>query len=573
MDFEYRMFNAPSSWTIDRAAEIGCNWAIVHSAGIERTVIDPASGRERDMFPIYFEDYPKVAQGRHFRDGPWLEPLRGEVAALSRRAAGKGLKVAFHMYEPVVPHAFEREYPEIVGVWKRPTQSGTVDVHTLLDPDSPATWELIASKYRELARDFPLVAMFILSTWDGSGVYWCIPKAEMPIHRRLVRMVEAALEGVRSVRDDCQVCFRLWGRNWPRELYLDGHRLIAEVTGVANASELMEQVARPHNDPDEVLPRVFQELPADVPIMYKSTNIDIADAQPITLAVGKYPPQRKQILEVSYEQYHKKPWPWCKLQHLRKGLAAAREHRLAGFLALPVNMGNNERDSDPDAGNLGRMNTWLLGRLLAGDQRPDAELLAAWLEEEFDGPQPAEAVEALLAADEIVDHGIQWGGGVPNRVPFASLHTTKLYWMFDGFADPAFPYRMANPDGSTIESLIQMRCEARERARAAIAAVRSARAAMHPELYDELSAGLTALADTILLCRDWHAYLLMQYAIERRIYPPDRLHLGRMSRYAESFIRNLRDLADTDAGVPASGRQAGRRATRQLQFPDPFPLS
>lgn len=564
MSFKYRMFNAPSSYTIDRAVDLGCNWVIVHSAGIEGPTTDPATGRDRDMFPIYFEDYPKVAEARRHQDSGWLEPLRREVAALCERARRHGLKVALHMYEPVLPVAFTREYPDLVGVWKRPTQAGTIEFHSHLDPDNPATWELIRSKYAEFAREFPLMDMAILSTWDGAGSYWCIPRAKMPIHRRLTRMVEAALEGVRSVRPDCKICFRLWGRNWPRQLYVDGHRLIAEVTGVADAGELMEQVARPHNDPDEILPRVFDKLPEGVPIMYKSTNIDIADAQPITLAAGKYPPQLDQIIEISYEQYHKKPWPWCKIAHLRKGLAAGEEHELAGFLALPVNMGNNDRASEPDAGNLGRMNTWLLEKLLAGDQRCDAELVGAWLEEEFGGPQPEEVVQVLLDADDIADKGYQWGGGVPNRQPFASLHTTKLYWMFDGFADPAFPYRMANADKQCVEALIEMRHDAHRRARAAVETVRAARDAMHVELYDELLAGLTTLADTILLCRDWHSYLLVQYAIERRVYPPDRIRLGRMSRYAEQFIRNLCKLAHTPAG---------ERARAQLAFPDPFPPS
>ena len=85
MDFKYRMLNAPSAYTIDRAAEIGCNWVIVHSAGIERPVRDPATGRDSDMFPIYFEDYPKVAQARQYQDAPWLEPLRREVTVSRRR--------------------------------------------------------------------------------------------------------------------------------------------------------------------------------------------------------------------------------------------------------------------------------------------------------------------------------------------------------------------------------------------------------------------------------------------------------------------------------------------------------
>ena len=181
MSLTYRMFNAPSAHTIDRAAELGCNWVIVHSAGIEQPIPHP-SGRSMDMFPIYFQDYPKVAEVRRRQDAVWLEPLRRQVGALCERAAGLGLKVAFHMYEPVLPHVFEREYPEIVGIWKRPTQSGTVDVHTHLDPDNPATWDLLRSKYAELARAFPQVGMFILSTWDGAGSYWCV-RASAPSAR------------------------------------------------------------------------------------------------------------------------------------------------------------------------------------------------------------------------------------------------------------------------------------------------------------------------------------------------------------------------------------------------------
>ena len=564
MEFKYRMFNAPSAHTIDRAAELGCNWVIAHSAGIEKVTIHPESGRETDMYPIWFEDYPKVAQVRRYRDAHWIDPMRREVAALCDRAHDRGLKVAFHMYEPVLPHLFEREYPELVGVWKRPTQSGTVDVHTCVDPDNPAVWDLIRNKYAELARTFPLMDMAILTTWDGSGTYWCIPQAKMPIHRRLVRMVEAALAGVRSVRPDCAICFRLWGRNWPGEMYRDGHRLIAETTGVENADELMERVVQPHNDPDVILPAVFAELPDDVPIMYKSTNIDIADAQSITLAAGTYPADREQIIEISYEQYHHKAWPWCKVAHFRTGLAAAAEHNLAGFLALPVNMGNNDRACAPDAGNLGRMNTALLARLLSGDEKSDVQLVADWLADEYGAPQPVEAAEALVAADTLASDGIYWGRGIPNREPFASLHTTKLYWMFDGFADPAFPFKMADADAQTLEAVIATKADACERAFAAIETIKAVRVDMHVELFDELIDGLTMLAESILLCRDWHSHLAVQYGIERGVFAADRKTLGRMSRYGESFIRNLVRLRDQPAGKWAMGR---------LSFPDEFPLT
>jgi len=491
----------------------------------------------------------------------WLEPLRREVADLCARAAGCGLDVAFHMYEPTLPHVFEETYPEIVGVWPRPTQAGIWPTHSHMDPDNPATWVLMRSKYAELARAFPLLRMVIISTWDGAGSRWCIPEAQMPMHRRLVRNVEAAAEGVRSVRDDVIVCFRLWGRNWPAALYRDGHRMIEEITGLENATEYMLPICRPHNDPDIVLPKLFAELAPDVPIMYKSTPMDIGDGQPLTPAAGTYPPEREQILEVSYELYHRKPWPWCKVAHIRRGLDAVRRHRLAGFLALPINMGNNDRSIDPETGNLGRMNTWLFERLLAGDTRTDAELVAAWLEQEFDGPQPDEAVAVLLEADDIADRGVQWGGGVTERCRFNSLHTTKLTWMFTGFIDPTFPYRMADATRETIEELIAMKHDAHARARRNIERVRSAAASMSPALVAELLAGCETFADYVLLARDWHCYLLMQYAIERAVLRADRRTLARTSGYVETFLANLTRLRDTEAG---------RIALKGINVPDPF---
>ncbi|MFH1654177.1 MAG: hypothetical protein ABIE74_09000 [Pseudomonadota bacterium] len=582
MIHKYKMFNAPSSYTIECAASLGMNWVIVHSIGLSgqtiglpsfisydldmmnRKKIGP-SGQTTDIpYPIYFEDYPKVAEVRRYQDAVWIEPLKAEVTALCDQANRLGLKVAFHLYEPTIPLVFEQEYPEIVGICKRQTQGGTVDVHSHLDPDNPITWQLMRSKYAEIARTFPKVDMMIISTWDGEGSNWCIPKSKMPIHRRIVKQVESALEGVRSVRKDCQICLRLWGRNWPSALYRDGHRLIEELTGVKDATEYMQPVAKVHNDPDVILPKLFAELPKDVPIMYKSTRMDIHDAQPLTYAAGTYPKDREQIIEVSYELYHQKPWPWCKVKHIRLGLEAAANYNLAGFLALSVNMGNNDRNVNPETGNLGRMNTWFFEHLMQGDNRTDIELTAAWLEKEFGSPQPKGVVELLLEANDIVDKGIQWGNGVWIRQPFASLHTMKLNWMFDGFIDSEFPYKMAKPTKETIEGLIEMKHKAYDRALLCIAKIKAMRAGMHQKLYEEMLSGFTMLADFILLSRDWQSYILMQYGIERGVYPATRVNLGRMSRFVENFICHLIEKGDT---------QAVKHVITHIEFPDKFALT
>jgi len=565
--FKYRIHYAPSSRALEQAARVGSNMAVVYSVGPCSHLWfarDPVSGREMDEFPIYFDDYPKVAAVRRNADAVWIEPLRRRIGALCDRALELGMKPVLHFYEPMLPLAFEREYPDLVGTFKRPTQDGTIDVHTHLNPDNPATWELMKSKYREIARAFPQFAMFVITTGDTASSYWCVPQAQMPIHRRLARNVQAAREGIREAGGHAQVCFRLWWRNFPGEYYRDGHRLTEELTGLQNATEYLCRIGKPHNDPDVVLPALFEELPADVPIMYKSTRMDIHDDSPLTHVLGTYPKDREQIIEISFELYHLKPWPWCKIKHIRQGYEAARDHRLAGYVSLPINVENNDRDLDPETGNLGRMNTWLFEQLAKGDKRGDAELVAAWLEKEFGAPQPAAVVEALLDADRLASEGIQWGRGIQNRLPFASLHTTKLYWMFDGFIQPDFPYRMAQPTRELLESLIQMKHEAQASADRHLARIEAARGGMSPALYEELHAGYSNFADYILLVRDWSSYLLMQYGIERGVFPADRPTLGRMSRYAERFIRNLVRLKD---------RPAGKKAQAQLAFPDAFPLT
>jgi hypothetical protein len=565
--FKYRIHNAPSFYSLEQAARVGSNLAIIYSIGpcshlsMEK---DPATGRLMDEFPIYFDDYPKIAEVRHASDASWLEPLRRHIRVMCDRAEELGMKPVLHLYEPMLPLAFECEYPELVGVFKRPTQEGTIDVHTHMNPDNPATWELMRSKYRELARDFPKVAMFIISTGDTASSYWCVPEAKMPVYKRLAMGVQSARDGIHDVRKNAQVCCRLWWRNWPEEFYRDGHRMTEELTGLKNATDYLCRIGKPHNDPSVVLPKLFKELPKDVPVMYKSTRMDIMDNSPITHVLGKYPKNLEQIIEISFELYHLKAWPWCKIMHIRQGYEAARDYNLAGYVSLPINMQNNNRDINPEAGNLGRMNTWLLEQLVNGDKRNDHALVAAWLEKEFGAPQPDVVTRALIDADRLASDGIQWGRGIRNRNPFGSLHEAKLYWMYDGFIQPDFPYKIANPTAEFLESLIAMKHAAHEQVCEHVARLEAARPAMDPRLFDEIHPGYVNFGNIILLVRDWSSYLLMQHGIERKVFPADRKTLGRMSRYAESFIRNLVRLKDTPAG---KGAMSG------MSFPDNFPLT
>ncbi|MFH1024272.1 MAG: hypothetical protein V1809_12900 [Planctomycetota bacterium] len=568
MPLAYRIHTAPSDAALRQGARIGSNMAIVYSVGpcgALRFDRDPASGRVTDEFPIYFPDYPKVGIPRRRDDAAWIEPFRARLRKRCDLAESLGVTPVFHLYEPMLPLAFEAEYPDLVKVWQRPTQEGAKPFHTLLDPDREETWALIRAKYRELARDFPKVGMYVITTGDTASAFWCVPKARMPVADRLARMAREAREGIREAGSRAVVCVRLWWRNFPDELYRDGHRLIGEVTGLGDAAgDLMSPIGRPHNDPSVVLPRLFEQLPPDVPVMYKSTRMDYHENTPLSHALGRYPRDRAQILEISYEVAHETPFRWCKVRHIRKGLDAVREHNLAGYMSLAINMGNNTETEDPESGGLGRMNTWLFEQLAKGDMRDDGALVATWLEREFGAPAPAVVVAALLDAEELVNDGLHWGRGIRNRVPFASPHTTRLYWMFDGFIQPDFPYKMANPDRDTLESLIRTKEAAHERVRGYLAKFDAARDAIPPKLFAEIREDFQTLADVILLQKDWGAYILTLYGIEKGVFPADRPTLGRMSRHAETFIRNLLRLADTPAG---------RMAREEIAFPDNFPLT
>ncbi len=264
MAFKYRIHYAPSTYSLEQAARVGSNMAVIYSVGPCSHLWfakDPETGRDMDEFPIYFDDYPKISGTRRSADAGWIEALRRHIHAMCDRSVELGMKPVIHLYEPMLPLAFEREYPDLVGAFKRPTQEGTIDVHTHLDPDNPATWDLMTSKYREMAATFPKVAMYIITTGDTASAYWCVPQAKMPIDQRLAKNVQAARDGIRQAGASAQVCFRLWWRNFPEEYYRDGHRMTEEITGLKNATDYLCRIGKPHNDPSVVLPALFKELP------------------------------------------------------------------------------------------------------------------------------------------------------------------------------------------------------------------------------------------------------------------------------------------------------------------------
>ena len=522
---KYRIHNAPNPAALKQAQRVGSNMAIIYSIGPcshLRFDKDPVNGRLMDEFPIFFDEYPKIAELRHSSDAVWLDPFRRHLTAMCDQSLALGMTPVFHLYEPQLPLAFETEYPDLVGVYKRKTQNGTVDVHTMLDPDKPATWDLVKSKYRELARDFPKVGMYVITTGDIAGVNWCLPKAKMSVADRLANLVKNARDGVREFNPKAKICFRLWWRNFPKEVYLDSHKLIAEMTGLENAAELMNPIARPFNDPTVVLPALFDQLPKDVPVMYKSTRMDIHNGSPITHVLGTYPKKLEQIIEVSFEQYHVKSYPWCKTNHIRQGLKACEDYNLAGYVSLPINMGNNELDNDPESGNIGRMNTSIFEKMVKDIKRSDRDLLTEWLTNEYGATPPDVVLDALLDADRLADEGLQWGRGINERMPFASLHTTKLYWCFDGFIQPDFPYAMLNPTAELLESMIKMKHDAYIDATNHIAAIYAAGGSINERLYKELLGPYKTFADVIMLRRDWASYTLMQYGIEKGVFPADR---------------------------------------------------
>ena len=85
-----------------------------------------------------------------------------------------------------------------------------------------------------------------------------------------------------------------------------------------------------------------------------------------------------------------------------------------------------------------------------------------------------------------------------------------------------------------MRGLIEMKHSAYERAAAQIHQLEAARAATDPRLYAEVRDGYQVFADFILLRRDWASYILMQYAIEKGVYKPERKVLGRPQAVCEA---------------------------------------
>ncbi len=569
---EYKIMNAPCKALISAAARMKFNHAIVYSLGIEGRG-KPCIPETADDIPIYFDSYPKVVRHRREHFDAKIREESSAIDELCDFACENGLSPVIHSYESYLPMSFIAEHPELVGIWRRKSQSGDLEFGSSVNPDNPETWKLFEEKYFELAKRFSKVEIFIMTTWDGSGTHLCAVKAKMPVAERLANLAKAANDGIKRAGTGARLCFRLWGRTFPRDHYLHCHELISKVTGIANAGELMEQVSAPHNDPEIVLPELFKRLPQGVPVMFKSTKMDIGEKQPLTDWLGKFPSSIPQILEVSFEAYHTKPWPWCKIGHIRKGIEAVRENNLAGIVALPISMGLNYLNDDPEnSGNLGRMNTWLFEKIFGGDKRGDMELVGEWVEKEFASKVPEWAIKILLDAEHDANEAIEWGSGICARVVFASPHTTRLYWIFDGFVDKEFSFKIVEPSEAFLNSLLEMKNAACERIQKNLKRMELGRNELSDKFYAEAYPSYQVFANFAELCRDWHSYIVTLYGIEKGVFKPSRENLAKMSRYVETFIVEFAAMQNSPVGeiMLRNGLKMETISNPKLSFPDNF---
>jgi hypothetical protein len=570
--FNVRMINGPSKPLLDAAASVGMNVSIVHSMGHHRHR-EGNWGLAQDDHCIDFADYPHVAQA--LRADPqwlaWREQQHSEVTGLIDYAHAHGIKAAIHFYEPSFPPLFVEKYPELLGRYSTVHLPRPIVRYSEFCTANQGALKLVESKYAQFARDFPGMDWIVVTLHEAQGrglcEHQCDACRETPVADRLVRFLHRVVRGARSVRPEIEVGFRLWGRNFPSRTYrhfLDKASRWTD-TPIEEADEAFTPRLRPHNDPEEVLVHVERDLDPSVAIIYKSTVSDIGVNQPFTPWLGRFP-RHREVMEISIECMNKLPYPQVLGKQVQNACRKAVGSRLAGLMAVPINVSNNDRAFDVNDGGFGRMNWAIFNRTM---NEPDIDLhtvIRQWLVEHYRGAIPEEVVGWFDEAEDLLGVGTSWnliktGGGSPLKVLSQTQAFLANYmWVF-----PDAEQRVSR-DPQNIRRFIADKDAVIQRARAIVERIDALEDQLDPRFHADLHESFSYMLNWITVCSDWMIHLLLQWAIldgtlpsTRQVHKANDDAIGRVVRLLieQSGTPFADDLRQKFAVPDVSGRRRG----------------
>lgn len=213
--FPVRMLYAITPEARERAARMGCNWALVYTMGHKRhrSLENPLPN---DDLPIYLDSDARVAALRKAKRPAiaFEQRILREAVAHARQL---GLKTMIHSYELSLPPELRTVYPSLYRPMVKAYRNCSPETRAHREPclADPDVRELITRKIAETVRLVPELDAYAFSFNESLSItkvrHRCDLCREIPLWQLIKWVADAVQAGLNSVNPRIRFFHRLWG--------------------------------------------------------------------------------------------------------------------------------------------------------------------------------------------------------------------------------------------------------------------------------------------------------------------------------------------------------------------------
>lgn len=389
--FPIRMLYAITPPAREKAAAMGCNWALVHTLGhkAHRSLENPLPN---DDLPFYFTPEPKVAALRRSRRKA-IEFEKRILCESVEHARRLGLKTMIHSYEVSLPPELQTVYPSLYRPMVKEYRNCSAETRANREPclSDPRVRELVSLKVAETVRLVPGLDAYAFSFNECLSLtkirHRCERCRDIPFWQMIQWLAEAVRDGVNSVDPKIRLFHRLWGLNEHDDVYQRNIVRQMEFSKGDWTKAWLPAHARiyaprnMHYKPSEDLPKYLAlQRNTGLGFIAKATWADVSIDLPLNPWI-KALKGRDTIVELSFESASLNANGFHVLgNQFQRAARFARECGAAGVAGIPVDWGDKYNERNPPRGFLGDA-WWRLGLLNfdvveAVSKNPDADMKA-----------------------------------------------------------------------------------------------------------------------------------------------------------------------------------------------------
>lgn len=530
--FPIRMLYAVTPQAREKAAQMGCNWALVYTMGhkAHRSNENP---RPNDDLPVRFATDRRVAALRRVkRKAVAFEQrvLRESVA----HAHALGLKAMIHSYEVSLPPELRMAYPSLYRPMVREYRNCCAETRANREPclSDPDVRDLISAKVAETVRVAPEIDAYAFSFNEALSLtkirHRCERCREIPFWQMILWLEESVRSGVESVNPKIRLFHRLWGLNEHDEQYYLNQKRLLDFTRCAVTKAWLPahvKVYAPramHYKPSEDLAR-YLHLVKDKPLGFiaKATVADVALNMPLNPWI-KHLKGHDAIVELSFERTSERPDGFHVLaRQFQRAARLARAAGAAGVVGVPVHWGDKFHEGDIRRGDqdegLWRLSLLNFDVIQAVAHNPDADLvrvIAAALRKRFGVRIPARLVEYVIESQVLVAGATNLRG-----IHAAGSTLDRMYEEILRYAPgiPDWEQRLARSPAN-LRRVLREKETLMARADAILADIRTFKGTLPPKAYAEFVSGFTDLRDSVhRVCKRQKLNFLLWVLKDRKV--------------------------------------------------------